>query len=333
MSTPMAQRELNRLLAELTSFEPASARPDVRGVDWGELCAIAIEQGLAAIVSYQLEYVWPGLGAPEPVREQLLSVYQGTLGDNVFKLVRLKEILSAKGMPELLLLSGAAAADAFYPHIAFRPIPELSALVRPGDRERAAQALAVAQLRPGRRQGRATPYSDGRLVLTLWDELPGLARSGGELAALFSRKAPARPYGQNAFRLAPEDALLAHVASLAEDGLIAPRIAWVELREMALRGARGASGFWDPAGGAPLRPALLRERSGALGLRRPLWAALELLCQLHPETEAVARALAPELPARRRALLRRLVVEPSLDPRRTRPLRGEATLRRALLRP
>ncbi len=322
---------LNRLFAELTSFEPAAPRPRAGDADWGEVATLALEQGIAPILSYQLEYRWPGLGAPEAVREQLLAVYQGTVGDLVFKLVRLKELLSAEGMPDALLLGGAATADVFFPHVAFRPIPELEILVRPAEREAAAQALARAELAPGRPEPGATPFSDGRIVLWLRTALPGLAQTATELEALFARRVRARAYGPRAHRLAPEDALLAAVAALADEGLVAPRIAFVELREMALRGGQGAEGFWDPDA-PPLDPARLFERARGEGLRRALFAALELVARLHPTAAEAARRLAPELPARSRALLRRLVVLPSQDPRRLRLVRGERALRRAMLR-
>ena len=323
----MTNAGIDRLLAELTSFRPDAPRPRAAGADWREIARLAFEHGLAPMISYQLEYRWPGLGAPEEVREQLLAVYQGTLGDLVFKLVRLKEALRGEEMPPAALLGGAATADAFFPHVAFRPTPELEILVRPAEREAAARAFAREELRPGRPGPGGTPFSDGRLVLWVRTALPALAPSAPRVDELLERSIPARAYGPNARRLAPEDALLSAVAALADEGLVAPRLAFVELRELLLRGG----GFWEPEGPA-LDPARLRERAREGGLSRALWAALEIVARLFPEAADRARTLAPELPARARALLRRLVVEPMLDPRRLRLVRGERALRRALLR-
>src|SRR5208283_5130350 len=106
----------------------------------------------------------------------------------------------------------------------------------------------------------------------------------------------------------------------------------IDLREMALRGARGGEGFWDPHGGAVLDIELLRSRVRAGELRRALSCALELLAIFFPEVSPVTKALAPELPARTRSTLSKLVVGPAIDPRRKSSWRGAQAIRRAVLR-
>ncbi|MHB8416425.1 MAG: nucleotidyltransferase family protein [Myxococcales bacterium] len=320
--------ELNRVLALLTSFDGGVPALPAR-LDWPLLAETCERHGLAPIVSYQLEYRWPGrFGAPGWLRERLLAGYQGVLSDNVFKLVQLKQALGQAGMPEVILLGAAAAADAFYPHIAFRPVPELELLARPRDLPAVQAAFGERGFQPLETGSSGITVGDGRLSVQFHTALPGFAHP----EPLFSRKVAAMPYGPRAFRLGPEDAFLATAASLAREAFLVPRIQLIDLREMALRGARGGEGFWDPQGGAPLDAARLQARARESGLARPLCCALELLAACFPEAEAAARTLAPPLPARTRALLSRAVVGPALDPQRRSTLRGAQAVRRALLR-
>ncbi len=329
----MTATELNAALAALTSFDEGV--PELRStIDWGALADVAERHGLAPIVSYQLEYRWPGrFGAPGWLRERLLAVYQGILADNVYKLVQLKQLLSHTGMPDVILLGAAGVADAFYPHIAFRPVPDLELLVRGAEMPEAIRAFAESNFRLQSDPESATvAVGDNRVTVQLHRGVPGYARPGAEASALFERKVPALPYGKRAFRLGPEDAFLATVAGLAVEAFQVPRIQVIDLREMALRGARGGEGFWDPQGGAVLDTALLRSRVQDGELRRALSCALELLVVFFPEVANSARALSPELPARTRATLSRLVVEPAIDPRRKSSWRGAQAIRRAVLR-
>jgi hypothetical protein len=323
--------ELNAALAALTSFGEGVPVLAPR-VDWAALAEVAERHGLAPIVSYQLEYRWPGrFGAPDWMRERLLAVYQGILADNVYKLVQLKQLLSHEGMPETILLGAAAAADAFYPHIAFRPVPDLELLVRGAEMPAAIRAFAEGSFRlQSDPEGPSVAVGDNRITLLLHRGLPGYAHPGAQAAALFERKAAAAPYGKRAFRLAPEDAFLATVAGLAIEAFQVPRIQMIDLREMALRGA--SEGFWDPQGGAVLDVERLRSRVRDGELRRALACALELLADFFPEVSAAVRALAPDLPARTRSTLSRLVVAPARDPRKKSAWRGAQAIRRAVLR-
>jgi hypothetical protein len=332
----MTTQELNAALAGLTAFDGGA--PQLPGLasprDWAVLGEVVERHGLAPIVSYQLEYRWPGrYDVPLALRERLLSLYQGLLADNVYKLVQLKQLLSHEGMPEVVLLGAAAVADAFYPHIAFRPVPELELLVRGDEIPAAIQAFAAGNFRlQSDPQGARVAVGDNRLTVHLHRGVPGYARPGAATAALFERGVAALPYGKRVFRLAPEDAFLATVAALATEAFQVPRIQLVDLREMALRGARGGEGFWDPQGGAVLDFTLLASRVRDGELRRALACALQLLSTLFPEVSAATRTLAPERSARTKAALTRLVVDPALDPRRQSSWRGAQALRRVLLR-
>jgi hypothetical protein len=331
----MTTTELNAVLAALTSFDgEVPELSDLSALDWATLAEVAERHGLAPIVSYQLEYRWPGrFNAPGWLRERLLPIYQGILADSVYKLVQLKQLLSHAGMPNVILLGAAGVADAFYPHIAFRPVPDLELLVRGAEIPDAIRAFAEGNFRlQSDPRGETVTVGDNRISVQLHRGVPGYARPGAEAAALFERNVPALPYGKRAFRLAPEDAFLATVAGLATEAFQVPRIQLVDLREMALRGARGGEGFWDPQGGAVLDVELLRSRVRDGELRRALSCALELLAIFFPEVAESARSLSPDLPARTRATLSRFVVAPAIDPRRKSSWRGAQAIRRAVLR-
>ncbi|HEX8536565.1 MAG TPA: hypothetical protein VF664_03820, partial [Cystobacter sp.] len=72
----------------LASFDPP--RGSLRGAPWEEYVEWAIAHGLAPLASYNLQYRLPGVDAPEWVRDRLLSVYSGSVNDNVMKLVNFK---------------------------------------------------------------------------------------------------------------------------------------------------------------------------------------------------------------------------------------------------
>lgn len=311
----MSEDEINLLFAGLTSFE-ARAPPEAGRVDWPLVAELAERHGLASLLGYQLEYRWPGLlGAPEAIRERLLTSYQGTLGDNVYKLVTLKQLLSG-GNIEVIILGAASVADTLFPHVAFRPVPELELLVRRSDVPLALAAFAERNFRPRSMADSTILLSNDRIELELHVSMPS-APGAARLAGLFERKVPALPYGPRAFRLGAEDALLAAAADLARDNFSVPRIRLVELRELALRAA-------------DLKR--LHAQAADQGLRRALHCALALVAALFPEAAVKVRAQAPELPARTRALLDRLLVGPARDPRRRRAPPGAQLLRRALLR-
>src|ERR1700761_4805458 len=69
----------------LASFQPRGA--SLHGAPWDDYVEWAIDEGLAPMAAYNLQYALAGAGAPDGVKDRLLSVYQGTLNDNVMKLV------------------------------------------------------------------------------------------------------------------------------------------------------------------------------------------------------------------------------------------------------
>ena len=115
----------------LASFEPK--RTALAQAPWEEYTDWSISQGLAPLAAYNLEYRLAGAGAPEWVRDRLMSVYQGALNDNVMKLVNFKRTVDELEGRRILVLGGPAFADALYPHVAFRPVLDIEMLLRPED--------------------------------------------------------------------------------------------------------------------------------------------------------------------------------------------------------
>lgn len=317
-----------RWFSTLTSFDPP------RGIeappDWEAAVQLLAEHGLASIAAYNLQYRMPEARAPELAKDVLLGYYQGLVNDNVYKLVTLKQALAHLTGAGVVLLDAAAYADTLYPHVAFRPVPELKLLVRPAELEPVAAALreseffAVDDAEPDPEAPALILYNK-RFHLKLFTTLLPEPR---EEAGLWGRVVKARPYGAGAFRPSAEDALLLHVLSQARAGFALPLISWVDLRELV----RGTATSQERGGpGAPLDAQVVKGRAKAFGVERPLWAALELLRFFHPELEEAAKALSPELGLATRTALDAAVVGPAKNPLRERQLRGVGKLVQLLL--
>src|SRR5687767_6743030 len=107
----------------LSSFEPK--RAELKNAPWEEYVDWAIGQGLAPLAAYNLEYRLGGASAPEWARDRLLSIYQGSVNDNVMKLVNFKRTVDALEGRQIIVFGGASFAEAIYPHVAFRPVLEV----------------------------------------------------------------------------------------------------------------------------------------------------------------------------------------------------------------
>ncbi len=313
------------LLLALTRFTPEKVRAPA--ADWAEVLRLAPPHGVAPLVAYNLEYRLAGAGAPQDVRDALLGHYQGALADNVYKLVNLKKLLSGVGERQALLLDGAAFADALYPHVAFRPVPEVRLRVQAAEVEPFARAFAVHHFRARRSDdelGGALVLGDDRTEVVLHTRLFPEARQAEE-GKLWERSLPHRAYGEAARRPSLEDALLTAVLLLARRGFEVPLLNLIDLREL-VRGSPDLAGPYSH----PPEAAVVLERAKAFKVERALWASMELVATLFPELATQARALAPPLRPATQALLRRAVVEPASDLRRTRAFRGASRLRTLL---
>src|SRR5690349_23689169 len=130
----------------LSSFDPP--RGSLREAPWEQYVDWAIAQGLAPLASYNLEYRLPGSGAPEWARDRLLSIYSGTVNDNVMKLANFKRCVDELEGRQLLLIGAASFADSLYPHVGFRPVLEVQVLLRRMDVEGFSGYLAQHEFRP-----------------------------------------------------------------------------------------------------------------------------------------------------------------------------------------
>jgi hypothetical protein len=320
-----AMASLLETVQVLTSFDPP--RRTLKDAPWEQLGHWALENGLAALVAYNLEYRLGGAGAPDELRERLLSVYQGTANDNVLKLVNFKRSLATLEGRQLVMLGGASYAEALYPHVAFRPVTEIDLLLRDADVAGFTGWMARANFRPVTRDdvlGEGDAFlSDGRTNVCIHTSLFGGATGPGE-AELLQRAERMKVYGESTYRLSLEDALLQTCVAQARAGYQVPMLTFVDLREL-LTGGRFMAGVYS----RPPDFEAVKARAKAWGMERALYASLGVVERLYPETAPAVAQARPELKAGTRALLEKVVIAPllRLD---TRALRGVDRLRRWL---
>jgi hypothetical protein len=296
-------------LRALTAFLPPATLPECDPALLGDVLEA---HGLAPLASYQLEHHRLGAAAPEALRERLLTSYQGTVNDNLTKVVALRRAIRGAGERDvpLVVLDGVAYLDWIYPHLAFRPVGELRLAVRPEDGARFAEATADAlRLLRTEHGGRTAVFGEGTMDVTIQEGLwPGAAVDG----PLYERATPYRALGASALRPAPEEAILGTVAGQALLGLHAPLLTYVDLRELVA---------------LSLDREHLLARAEALGLTRALHGATLLVGHYFPEAAEAAARLRPPLGVAERVAVER-VVEAAKDPARLRQVRGaEAAMR------
>jgi hypothetical protein len=296
----------------LTAFDPPPALP---ACDLEELVHVLTAHGLAPLASYQVEHTRIGAGLPATFREALLGQYQGVANDNVLKFVGLRGSLRAAPDVPVVLLESAAYVDWLYPHMVFRPAGDLRIALRGEDGARFAEKVKD-QLRLERTEhgGRVAVFGDGRITVTAQE---GLWAGGPPDLLLFERRHPYRAFGPSAGRPSPEDAVLLTVADQAQEGLFAPLITYLDLRELLRQ---------------PLDASYVRERASAVGLSRALHGALRLVAHFFPEVAGAAESLAPALSAAERVAVGR-VVEAARDPARLRHVRGAEEAARLVVAP
>ncbi len=314
------------LFRTLASFSPA--RVPLQGAPWEAYVDWALSQGLAPLAAYNLEYRLAGGGAPEWARDRLLSLYQGSVNDNVMKLVNFKRAVDELEGRKVALLHGAALVDTVYPHVGFRPVLEISLLLRAEDVEGFANYLSRAGFRPQTEvedpQGAAKVVSDGNTQVLLFTSLGGDPARGAEADAL-SRATPTKVYGPSLFRLELEDAVLATCLSHARAGYDVPVLSYVDLREL-LTGASSMSGPYS----RPVDGAALRERAERWGASRALYASASIVGRLFPEVAPAVERLLPEVSAPVRLLLDAAIVQPLSEPGRQRDWKLADRVRRVL---
>jgi hypothetical protein len=299
----------------LCEFDPPERLPPC---DLDELADVLVAHGLAPLASYHVENRLVGAGLPDSFRERLLTVYQGVVNDNLYRVLTLRGLLREVGGVAAVVLDGAAYADWLYPHLAFRPLGDLRLAVRGDDGARFAEAASRAgfALEETGQGGRTATFGDGKIQVEIQEGLwPGAAADPG----LFERRRPYPAFGPSAARPSPEDAVLGVVAGQALLGLYAPLHTFVDLREL-LR--------LEP----PADLGLVRRRAAELGLARALRGSMTLLARFFPQVAERALSLRPGLgPAERIAV--EAVVESAGDPARLRHLRGAEAAARAVVAP
>jgi hypothetical protein len=320
---PVAFSELFRVLA---SFSPP--RASLRDAPWEEYVDWAIANGLAPLAAYNLEYRLGGAGAPEWARDRLLSVYQGSVNDAVMKLVSFKRAVDDLEGRRLLLLGAASFAETLYPHVAFRPIPEIRLRVESADLDPFGRYLGQHQYKPlpdaRGLEGADRAVSDEHTPILLYTQLLGAAYEDEE-RKLLERALPVKVYGPSVFRPAQEDALLLVCLEQARAGFDVPMVSFIDLRELVL-GSPSMAGAYA----RPLDASVVKERATRWRLVHSVYSALSILERLFPETaEAVAKAR-PEVRSPIRGILERAVVDPISKLGRVRVTRGAGRLRRLL---
>jgi hypothetical protein len=289
----------------------------------------APEEIAAALRRYEcggyLHRLWSGRtgGLPAAWAAALAAAHRRTQVDSLAALAQFRalgDLLRALGVP-FLLLKGAAYLTDLYPDPGTRAVTDIDLLVPPGAAPGVARQLRAA----GYRTGVDLHYPESRRF-EAWRPGPaecrfefhwelGLPfRFRVDTAGIWERAAPCSLEGIACGRPAPEDALLYHVAHLA-DHYFGPSLKWViDLREMLAR--------W------PLEPRVLRERAAAWRVATALGMVLPHLERLFPGCLPEALAAAAALgPLRRRLFARyratgplELLSVPPEGPRRA-PLR------------
>ena len=306
----------------LASFSPP--RTSLRGAPWENYVDWAIAQGLAPLAAYNLEYRLGGAGAPEWAKDRLLSVYQGSLNDNVMKLVNFKRAVDELQGRRIVVLGAASYAESLYPHVAFRPVLDLDLLLPMADLDGFAGFLGHAEFKPVASHPHLRILSDGRTQITLHGGLLG-AGFEAEDRGLLDRALPLRAFGPSFFRLSAEDALLASILDQAHAGYSIPMITFVDLRELLL-GAPSMQGAYSH----PLDRAEVVDRARRWRLQRAVYASTRIVAALFPETAPISESLTQDLRPATRALLDGLVVAPLAQLGRMRETRGAERLRRLL---
>jgi hypothetical protein len=312
------------LFRVLSEFSPA--RVSLKDAPWDDYVDWAIGNGLAPLAAYNLEYRLVGGDAPEWVRDRLLSVYQGTVNDNVMKFVSFKRAVGELQGRRLLLLGAGSYAEALYPHVAFRPVPELRLRVETTDLEPFTGYLAGHGFKPLDRaeEGAQRVLSDDHTPLLLYTELLGPKRKVQEREVL-ERAMPIKVYGTSIFRPDLEDSILLSCLEQARAGYQVPMISFVDLRELLL----GSPSLQGPFA-RPLDVAALVERAASWRIERALFASLAVLEKLFPQTTAAIERVTPKIPRATRLLLERAVVQPVSRLGSVTAVRGADRLRRLL---
>ncbi len=228
----------SELFEHLASFNPP--KKSLHHAPWEAYVDWAIANGLGPLAAYNLEYKLGLSGAPQWAKDRLLSVYQAVANDNVMKLVNFKRTLDELEGRRVVVLGGACFAESLYPHVAFRPVDELSVWVSPKDVEPLVNFLKHASFVLVDETERYLTLSDTRSTLVVHRRVFEPAQD----AALLAEASPMPVYGGSAYRLSLEASLLVEAQLAADAGYVLPRLQAIDLRELAT-GAPASGGFYS----------------------------------------------------------------------------------------
>lgn len=310
----------------LSSFSPQART--MADAPWDAYAEWAIAQGLAPLAAYNLEYRLAGVGVPEWARDRLLSVYQGSLNDNVMRLVSFKRAVDELEEGRVLLLGAASFAESLYPHVAFRPVPEIQLFGQAAELPRLVELLRQSDFRKDSRvdpvRGAAEVLSDGRTQIAIFTHLLGERVRANE-KGVFERALPLKVYGSSIFMPSLEDAILLLCLEHARAGYEVPMISFVDLREL-LSGASALAGPYSK----PVDFERLKQRASEWRIDRALYASASIVERLFPGVEAAAQRAKPALRASTQRLLERWVIAKVVQLGPMRILRGADRFRRLL---
>jgi putative nucleotidyltransferase-like protein len=300
----------------------SSFTPQARGMaeaPWDAYVEWAIAQGVAPLAAYNLEYRLAGAGAPEWARDRLLSVYQGSLNDNVMRLVNFKRAVDELEGARVLLLGAASFAESLYPHVAFRPVPDIQLWAQSADLPRLVEFLRQSDFRSDSRvdrvRGAAEILSDRRTEIAIFTHFVG-ERVQAHEKGVFERALPVKVYGPSIFRPSHEDAILLLCLDQAKAGYEVPMISFVDLRELLHS--------------KPVDFERLKQRASEWRIDRALYTSASIVQRLFPEVEAAAQSAKPTLRASTQRLLEKWVIAKVVQLGPMRILRGTDRWRRLL---
>ncbi len=301
----------------LSSFSPKAGA--MAQAPWEAYVEWAIVQGLAPLAAYNLEYRLAGAGAPEWARDRLLSVYQGSLNDNVMKLVSFKRALDELEDGRVLVLGAASFAESLYPHVAFRPVPDIQLWAQSDDLPRLVEFLRQSEFRSDsgvdRVRDAAAVLSDRRTEIAIFTHFFG-ERVRAHEKGVFERALPVKVYGPSIFRPSHEDAILLLCLEHAKAGYQVPMISFVDLRELL--------------SSKPLDFERLKQRASEWRIDRALYTSASIVQRLFPELETAAQSAKPTLRASTQRLLEKWVIGKVVQLGPMRLLRGADRWRRLL---
>jgi putative nucleotidyltransferase-like protein len=301
----------------LSSFSPQAGA--LAQAPWDAYVEWAIAQGVAPLAAYNLEYRLAGAGAPEWARDRLLSVYQGSLNDNVMRLVSFKRAVDELEGGRVLLLGAASFAESLYPHVAFRPVPDIQLWAQSADLPRLVELLRQSDFRSDSRvdrvRGAAEVLSDRRTEIAIFTHfLRERVRAHEE--GVFERALPVKVYGPSVFRPSHEDAILLLCLDQAKAGYEVPMISFVDLRELLHS--------------KPVDFERLKQRASEWRIDRALYTSASIVQRLFPELGEVAQSAKPTLRASTQRLLEKWVIAKVVQLGPMRILRGTDRWRRLL---